>query len=393
MKARTFVRWIGVAVAFVSTVSIVSIPAYAETGVTNDTIKIGLFGEMTGAASLYGKSVYGAEAVYKQANDAGGVNGRKIEIVREDESCDPSKGIAAVRKLVSQDQVFMIHGGVCSGVVLAARPELIKSGVPFMDLGAASVMISMPFAANIFQPVATTDAVGRRMADFAMSRAGTTKVAIISHSDDWGKSNRDPAVAELMQKFNLQPVADLSMERGTSDATPQVLKVKTSGAQVVLAMLYPAELAIFMRDAYKYGLQVPVLGSQGVSLDDTRQRAGNPHAADNLYVFYPLVAPLDDARMQPWLKLVNRYGSGGQPETFTFLGMGGAAAVVQALKDSGRDLTRGRFIAAMNNLHSFDTGVMAAPLTFTATDHAGLKTGSMLTYVNGKATVVQTLQK
>jgi branched-chain amino acid transport system substrate-binding protein len=387
MKRRTAVRWITVAFAMVS------MTAFAEPGVTNDTIRIGLFGEMTGPASLYGKSVYGAEAVYKQANDAGGINGRKIEIVREDEACDPSKGIAAVRKLTAQDQVFLINGGVCSGVVLAARPELIKSGVPFMDLGAASAMISNPFAPNIFQPVATTDAVGRRMADFAMSRPDVTKIAIVSHSDDWGKSNHDPAVAELRQKFGKEPVADLSMERGASDATPQVLKIRASGAQVVLAMLYPAELAIFMRDAYKYGLQVPVLGSQGVSLDDTRQRAGNPHAADRLYVFYPLAAPLDDPRMQPWIKLVAKYGSGGDPETFTFLGMGGAVSVVQALKDAGRDLTREKFIAALNRQSHLETGVMSAPMAFSATDHAGIKTGSMLTYVNGKATVVQTLQK
>lgn len=364
----------------------------AETGVSASTIKIGMLGELTGSAALFGKSVYGAQAIYKRVNDEGGIHGRKIEIVTEDEACDPSKGIAAVRKLISQDKVFMIHGGVCSGVVLAVKPELIKSGVPFMDLGAASTLISRPLGANVFQPVATTDVVGRRMADFAMSRPDIKRVAIVSHSDEWGKSNHDPAVDELQRKFNLKPVVDLTMERGSSDATPQVLKIRASGAQVVLAMLYPAELAIFMRDAYKYGLRVPVLGSQGVSLEDTRQRAGNPHATDNLYVFYPLVAPLDDARMAPWINLVKQYGSGGTPDTFTFLGMGGAVAVVQALRDAGPDLTREKFIAALNRMTHLDTGVMSAPITFSATDHAGIKTGGMLTYRGDKETLVQTLQ-
>src|SRR5262249_21880944 len=104
-----------------------SLPAFAEeTGVTADTIKIGIFGPITGPASVFAKTIYGAAAVYKDINGRGGINGRKIDLVIEDDGCDPNKGIAAVKKLLSQDQVFMLHGAFCTSVALAIKPEIAK---------------------------------------------------------------------------------------------------------------------------------------------------------------------------------------------------------------------------------------------------------------------------
>jgi branched-chain amino acid transport system substrate-binding protein len=369
--------------------SMIAAGANAQTaGVTKDTIKIGVFGPLTGSASIFGKAVFGAEALYKDVNDQGGIHGRKIEIVREDDGCDPARGISTVKKLISQDKVFMLHGGVCSGVVMAIKPDVIKSGIPFVVLGAASNLISEPTVANLFHPIATTVTVAYAMVDFVMTRKGVDKIAFVSHSDDWGKSNRDPAVEHLKAAYKLGPVVDLSMERGSSDATPQILKLKESGAQVVLAMLYPAELAIFMRDAYKYGLKTPVLGNQGVSLEDTRNRAGSPAAVDDLFVFFPLAAPYNDPPMAKWANLVTKYFPSEKLDTFSFLGMGGTLAIIEALKRAGPDLTQDKFIAALNTIRNFETGVLSAPISFTPEDHAGVKGGQMLTYVKGKPTIM-----
>ena len=222
----------------------------ADPGVTNDTIKIGIFGPMTGAASSFGKAELGIQAVYKDANERGGINGRKIETVLEDTACDPAKGIAAIKKLTSEDQVFMMHGGSCSNVVMAVKPEVAASGVPLVVASAASNKISDPIAANIFQTVATTSTMGRSMVDFAMTKPGAKKIAVISHSDEWGKSGHDPAIEELKTKFNLTPVADVTFERGSINATPQVLKIKAAQPDFVLAFLYPAEFTIFLRDSF-----------------------------------------------------------------------------------------------------------------------------------------------
>ncbi len=362
------------------------------TGLTKDTIKIGVFGPMTGSAALFGKSVFGVEALYKDVNDHGGIHGRKIELVREDDACDPAKGIAAFKKLVAQDQVFALNGGACSGVVMALKPEAAKSGVPFMVMSAASGTISDPLVANVFQGVATTNAVARTMIDFAMSKPGTTKIAFVSHSDDWGKSNRDPAVEQLKKVYKLDPVLDLTMERGSTDATPQILQIRNSGAQFVVVMMYPAEVAIFMRDAYKFGLKTPVLGPMSISLEDTRDRAGNPAAVQNLYVFYPYLNPFDSPEMKKWGGLINKYYPNERVENFSFLGMGSTIAMIEALRKAGPDLTREKLIAALDSIHGLETGVLSAPISFSAEDHAGVKSGAMATFVDGKIAVFKKWQ-
>lgn len=382
--AIAFVVGIGLAIS--------SMFASAETGVTDTTITIGTFGAFTGPAAAYAKTWYGVEAYYNEVNAKGGINGRKLRLVREDDVCDPGKGMAAVKKLIAQDDVFLIHGGLCSNVAIAARPEIEKSGIPWMVLASASAPISTPFAANIFSPVPTTDTVAEYMVDFAMTKPGLKKIAVISHSDDWGQSNRKPALARLEGKYKQEPILDLTMEKGSTDATPQVLRLRQSGADAILALLYPTEIAIFLRDAQKLGLDVPVLATQGVSLELTRQRVPDPAATDNLYVFYPLAHPVDSPQMAQWVETVNRYFPGEKIETFTLFGIGGAVAVVEALKASGRDLTRARFMSELEKLRDFDTGILSAKLTFTPTKHKGVDQGAMIAYRNGQPALVRELR-
>ena len=102
-------------------------PAAAQSvpGVTATEIKIGALGALTGPGYLYGRLIMnGAEVVYNEVNNAGGIHGRKIVLVREDDRCDAASAIAAAKKLIFQHQVFMLHGGGCSNASIAARPEV-----------------------------------------------------------------------------------------------------------------------------------------------------------------------------------------------------------------------------------------------------------------------------
>jgi branched-chain amino acid transport system substrate-binding protein len=362
----------------------------AEVGVTKDTIKIGVFAPLTGSASIFGRAAFGAEAVYREANAKGGIHGRKFEIVREDDACDAARTISAVRKMTSQDQVFMVHGGVCSGVVMAVRDDLERQNVPFIVLGAASAGIVEPLKKNLFQPIPNSDVVARQMADFAMSKPGARKIALISHTDEWGKTNSEVAIRHLREKYQVEVVANVAMERGSTDATPQILQIKGAAPDAVLAMLYPAETAILVRDAHKYGMKSAILGNFGVSLEDTRDRVRNMQAMSNFYTFYAYAPALGSAEMEPWTKMITKYYPDHRADNFSYEGMGGALAVIEALKRAGPDLTREKFIAAMNTIQNFDSGILNAPITFSASDHAGVKGGAMTTYRNGKAVVLRT---
>ena len=360
----------------------------ADPGITSDTIRIGMFAPMTGSMAVGSLTLLGATAIYKSVNDAGGINGRKIELVVEDDGCDPNKTIAAVKKLMSQDNVFMIHGGWCSGTALAAKPEFERApGFPWMILGAASAAITKPTLPNVFQPIATTDTVAKAMVDFALSKPNTKRVAIISHSDEWGKSHLEPLLANL-KKAGIEPVETAYLERGSADATSPLLRIRNAKPDCVLAVLYAPELTLYVRDAFKYNLKVPIVTTQGVSAEDMVKRVGNPAATSEMFVFYPLNSTLDAPGMQKWVEMFKKYNPSAPVETLSFLGSTGTLAVVEALKKAGPDLTRAKVIAEFNKITNFNPGISSGSLTFTPEVHAGISTGKMVYMPTGEKPVI-----
>ena len=228
--------------------------ASAEEGVTDDTIKVGTFGVMTGPYYTYGKVMMdGAQIVYNEVNAAGGIHGRKIEYIREDDQCKPEAAIAAVKKLIHQHKVFMINGGGCSNPSLAARPEIEKANIPWVILTSIGEGITNPPAPYIFTPVMTSTIESRAQFKRALDK-GHKRIAIIASTDAWGRSRHEPLLEEFKKK-GMTPVADVEMVDTANDATAQVLKIKQANPDVVLLLLYSRSAAMYMRDAHKPGLQ------------------------------------------------------------------------------------------------------------------------------------------
>ena len=342
---------------------------------------------MTGVASVVQKQVYGSAAIYKDANEHGGINGRKIELVIEDDGCNPGKGIAAVKKLLFQDNVFLLHGAWCSSVALAIKPELAKNPtVPYIVLGAASSAISTPVQPNIFHPTVTTAVAGRQMADFAVTKPGAKKFAIIRHSDEWGTIYSKAAIDRL-KELGIEPAVVANFERGETDATSQVLSIKEAAPDVVLAFLYPAEFAIYLREVYKYRIKTTTIGSTATSIDDAKRMVGIPSAMTDVYCAWPLAESLTSPQLEKFAKIFTKYYPSETLDMNAFYSMGGAIAVVEVLKRLGPDVTRERFIAELDKLSNFDTGVQSASLSFSPDDHRGIKAIKMIGLVEQKEVI------
>ena len=182
-------RWITTALTLaVLLVGGSAAPAFAaDPGLTNDAIKIGFFGPRTGRVYMYGElAMNGAELVYQQVNAKGGIHGRKIVTVREDDECKNEGGIAAVKKLIYQQQVFMIHGGGCSNPTIAAKEEVESAKVPMVVLDAVADSISEG-SAVIYQPGLTANLESVSQVDFAKAQ-GAKKLAVVWQNDAWGKA-------------------------------------------------------------------------------------------------------------------------------------------------------------------------------------------------------------
>lgn len=355
-------------------------PAAAqEPGLSPNSIKIGMFGPLTGAVSLWGYPINnGAIAIYKWVNDNGGINGRKIDVVHEDGACDPAKTVAAVKKLIHRDQVFLLHGGTCSAAVFAAREEIIETKTPFVVMAATLDKISKPVSKYVFTTAMPGSGDGTVMAGFIGSMPGVKRIAIVKHADEWADTKSGAFRDHLDKRFEI--VADEQLDRRVTDATPQVLKLKEARPDVVMAFTYPAETAVLLRDALKFGLESKFLATTSVmDIQDLAQRAGGADAVKNVFVASFLAAAPGDPSVAKWGDIYKKYFPNDKLQTLSFFGMSGALLVVDALRRAGPDLTREKFLAALESTKDLDAGPAFCKITITPENHQGCSAGTMWT--------------
>ena len=364
------------------------------TGLTDTAIKVGVMGPFTGNASSYSKTQIGLMAYFKHINDQGGINGRKFEIVQEDTACAPAKGIAAAKKLVHQDKVFYLHGNSCSGVAMAVKPTVAPTGIPWIIAHAVNPKITMPVneKKSIFHGVPAGPAYGSTMGKFVMSKPNVKRVAMVTHTNDWAKAYCDPAI-EVIKASGGKIIETLALERGQTDATAQVLKLKKAKPDFILGCLYEAETVIFLRDAKKYGVRIPVMGTAGTDLENTLERLGDPDAVKDYYVLHAFVDKVDGPKMKKWNDIILKYYPNETITGFSAVSMASGVAAVNALKAAGRDLTRSKFIAELDNIKGLKTGILACDITWSSTDRHGCKKSAVAGFIDGKPTVLSAWEK
>jgi len=359
------------------------------TGLTDTTIKVGVMGPFTGNASSYSKAQIGLMAYFKHINDQGGIHGRKFVMVAEDTACAPAKGIAAAKKLIHQDKVFYLHGNSCSGVAMAVKPTVSPTGIPWIIAHAVNPKISMPVneKRSIFHGVPAGPAYGSTMGKFVMSKPGTKRVAIVTHTNDWAKAYCDPAI-KVIKESGGEIIESLALERGQTDSTAQVLKLKQAKPDFILGCLYEAETVIFLRDAKKYGLKIPVMGTAGTDLENTLERLGDISAVRNYFVLHSFVDKVDGPKMKKWNDIILKYNPKETITGFSAVSMASGVAAVKALQAVGHDLTRSKFLAELDKIRNLTTGILACDITWTPTDRHGCKKSAVAGFVNDKPTVM-----
>jgi branched-chain amino acid transport system substrate-binding protein len=361
-------------------VAVASADALADStqGITDTTIKIGNLGPFSGDSSVFAPLNWGPDAYLRYINDKGGVHGRKFETVFADDACNEARGIAAAKKLIFEDKVFMIMGHPCSGVAMAIKPMLEKEGVPWMGLS-ANPKIARPAVGGIFQAGYTGIESGSAMARFALSKPGAKKIALVQHSNDWAKGYCDPAT-EFIKKNGAEVVVNTAMERGSTDGTAQALQIKSSGADAVLGCLYQQELVILLRDMKKFSVDAPVIGALGADFDQTVQQVGDLSAVkQKFFQPYQFKAKLGEGPLREMHDIFLKYlkkeelPKVGEPTNFYYFGAPIAIVAVEAFRRAGPTPTREKWIAAMESLKDFDTGIYADVETFGPEKHWGLE--------------------
>ncbi|CAN5897865.1 ABC transporter substrate-binding protein [soil metagenome] len=362
-------------------------------GVTADTIKIGSFGALTGPGYLYGKlPMNGIEVVFDQINAAGGINGRKLELVREDDRCDPAAAIGAVKKLIFEDKVFAIIGGGCSNATFAAREALVEANIPVIIMASVHDGITTPVAPGIFSVALTSTLESHAQLQFALDQ-GAKRIAVISMRDAWGRARYTPLM-EAFQAKGIKPVLDEEMAPDANDATAQVLRLKAANADAVLVVLYPKPAAIFMRDAQKLGFKPLAVGQTGIADPAAfEDQVGSPGATATFRTISMVRYTPEDPAVDKWRKAIEAKFPGDRLSVFNLFGIGSAEVMVEGLKRAGPDLTREKLIAALNGLKDFQTDVYPGGITCSETDHRCNKSPAWIAKEPGKPVRVLSLKK
>lgn len=355
-------------------------PAFGadRTGVTKDTITLGMFGFYTGAGSFYGTGARdGAMMAINDVNAAGGIHGRKIKVVVEDDRSTPAGSIAAARKLIHNDKVFALINQGGSNPFVATLPILKESNVPVFVEIPSSPKVTRPLHKTIFRAASFNDQLqGWLIADFVMQHLKPARVGLLLQSDDYGKVGAQYVVERLRAQYKTTPVAVVEHDRDATDLSAQVLKLKEAKPDVVILYTYLRPGAIYLRQAKELGLGARTVGSVASGQRVTVNLAGEYAEGAMFFTYIPLLEEGDDARMvaftKKWKAAYPNVIDPGRPGLPDIIGYSTTRLFLKAIETAGTDPTREGLLEALENVRDYVYDNLMMPISFTPTNHDGM---------------------
>lgn len=372
-----------------------------DPGVSDGEIVIGAFGPLTGPSAWIGLSARdGMMLAVNEINANGGVNGRKLRLIFEG-AMTPADSIAAAKKLVEQDRVFMLVIGAGSTGAAAAADYLREVGVPAYNIVGATPKIREPFARNIFHGV-FPDA--RVLSDFFAQEIVSGKQKPKSAAVLTGTYEFPQAVfAGLMPRLEKHGVQVKTVQRfdaGTKDYTAQLLAAAREKPDVIVFLGSAAEAGLAIKQGPEMGLAgIPwVIDLAGISRS-VPQVAGQAAEGVRSIWMFPF---FHDEKAKPMAdfdrKWREAYGNpaAGRPSYIDLTGYGDMYVLAIALRETGRDLSRAKLITTwetLKNVKPSDFGPFASdvifPESFSETDRDGNKAYSTVRVDGGVWRVVK----
>jgi len=362
--------------------------AWSEPGITKDKIILGSFLPLqSGLAAGATQMKEGCDAYFKSINESGGVNGRKIEWIVENDSYNPQQTAAVVKKLVDRDDVFALVSTLGTVTAVAVLPFLAQRGVPIVNPAGVHMLLNKPTDKNVFGILPMSSEIGESMAEFAVTKLGAKRIAIFFQNDQFGKDQRDGAVAAL-KKLNMEPVAEASYVPSDVDVSAQAVAIKQGDPEVVILGVIPKHGALFVKEAQRLGWKPKMVGHNTVADPVVLDLAG-AEALEGVYVnLMTAVDSMDTPAVKKANEILARYYPQTKPGYYPYLGMAGGIIIVEAMKRAGSDLTRAKLISSLEGLGHFEPGVLP-PIDWSASYHGGPKSFGYAQWKSGKVVVLQ----
>lgn len=229
-----------------------------------DTIKIGFLGALTGDVAMFGKpTLVGMKMAADELNAAGGVNGKKIEIVEADNRGDKQEGAAVTQKLISRDGVIAIVGDPTTGITKVAAPIAQKSQVVLLSAGATGpgVVENGDF---IYRDTLLDSVAIPAVIDFFAKDLKYKNVAVITSDNNDYSVGLSQTFRDAAKGKGITIVADEKVKDGDKDFSAQITNIKAKKPDVIFFSGYYTEGALIMKEARKQGMKANMFGGDGL---------------------------------------------------------------------------------------------------------------------------------
>jgi branched-chain amino acid transport system substrate-binding protein len=342
--------------------------AAAQQGVTDTEIVIGDILPLTGPPALLGVAHnLGVKAAVAEVNAAGGINGRKIRLISEDDGYVPSRTVQGVRKLITSDKIFAFTSISGTAQAEAAMPIIKQSGIPAMAPITTYEGLYKPVIKNVF-------AVGYDMANaveelvsMMADRYPGKKWALISQDDDYGENVR-MGFERAAKAKKLQITSTQIYKKGQADFSSEILKVKQAGAEVLLAGGVLGENVAMTKELERIGHKIPVGVTYVSRVPASVKLMGT--AGENVYTV-DYVYLESSSQGKAFTDKLGRYLTAEEMprvNRYSYTGYAATRALFEAMGKCGKALTWDCTNTELTNVRNLDTGVMT-PVSFSATNH------------------------
>lgn len=331
----------------------VAATAQEAPGIATDTIDLGGVFALSGPVYLvtedYQKAI---QAYFNKVNEEGGINGRKIEWQVEDDAYQPARTLAGAKKLVERDNVFMIFGQMGTSTTQAVAPYAEEKKVPFMTVNASP---QPPFKYT-FGLMAEYPDVMYSVTRYLIDELKVKKIGYLYQNDDLGKLGRE-GIQRALDESSMKLIEDVGFELGAKDFSTQVLRLRDSGAEAVIAMTIAPQTATAIKQADGIGFS-PTWATFSVG----GTRIMKELVGDKLegLVFGTEIDSntQDTPAAKELIGILEKYYPTVKFDWGSAIGYAHARVVVDALKAAGDKPTRESMMQAIQRPEGFDVGLM-----------------------------------
>ena len=348
---------------------------------TKEPIKIGAIVSLSGTYAGLGEPEKNViEMEVKKINDAGGINGREVEVIIEDDGTDETKAVSAATKLIDQDKVIAIMGSTGTGATMAIRGEIERAGIPQVSMAGSTVIID-PVNKWVFATPWPNKIVVPFEFDYMKSQ-GITNIGLISDTGGFGKDGK--AVIEAMaSEFGITIASNQTFNPGDTDMTAQLTNIKNSGAQAVVMWSAGKEASIVAQNMKQLGLTIPLIGSHGNARMEFIQGAGD--AAEGFRfgagkILIPEAYGTDTEAYKVATNFIDEYTAewDSAPSTFAGHAYDALYLITEAAKRVEGDLTAAALRDEIEKTDGF-VGI-GGTFKFSPEDHNGLTEDDLVMY-------------